>query len=996
MKEYLKSIAIGASIILVSLLGIGIAQAVNVTVPAAPGTGYILTSTSTGAWIPVQGNGTSGNCVEWGTNNSLLDFGSSCSSRGGGVGTSTNPFMATYYVATSTLIASQFPYASSTAITVSGTGFFGLGNFTQTSGTTTIASGQGFTIGGSQFVLQQGSGFAGIGTASPRTLLDLASTTEHGYPTLSITSGASSAWAAGDLHGSISFYTTDLSGIGTREMAAIKALDNGGNAAAPGSDLAFYTSKSNTAESEAMRLTGAGNVGIGTTTPTNLLTIGSTTPNSIQLNPYANGTSTFSGGLQMTDINETGSATSTFNNGINISSGCFSIAGTCVGSGVSSVTGTYPIQSTGGTTPAISLAFGTTTANSWSQLQMFNGGSTTTNETNSGSLWLTPLANPAGSFLAVDPNGKVISTSTPSGSNSPFSPAANYATVAGLPAYTYVAGVITEVSNGALSVDGANPSVGQRVLVKNESGACMSSSGACNNGLYDVTAAGSGIAAFVLTRDSAYNSSSNVIPGIQTYVISGQADPVGNLDSIWAMISASPITIGTTGLTYVEVSGGGAAVASVSNSDSTLTISPTSGNVVASLNLSHANTWAALQMFGNATSTQFTTTGTTWMTGLTSGTGNGALCLSSAGLVEYSSGANCVTTTATPAGSGTQIQYNNYGSLGATADFTYSTSTGALIIGGSALSGYVGSIKIANNNAPPIEYLTLKGVQDGGIGTATFPDNVGTVAELNLAQSFTGLQSFTNATSTLFTSTTAWINTLNLTNGLGIASGGTGLTAVGASSTVATTNGTSIAWQKLDLGAAVYGVLPIANGGTNASSFTQSGGILAYDGTRAVNFSGYTLTSSLLTAANASTTNFTAGTSPNFFSVFASGEATGYDLLTGVSGQVSPLNGPAFKIGTTTTWTATSSAISPVGDTAQIVMRYTGTLRTLACATGAGTLEIEASINSINDYYPASTTAGTYTFSTAFTKGQILTVVGGNPASSPTYATCTLGLTQTP
>ena len=40
-------------------------------------------------------------------------------------------------------------------------------------------------------------------------------------------------------------------------------------------------------------------------------------------------------------------------------------------------------------------------------------------------------------------------------------------------------------------------------------------------------------------------------------------------------------------------------VNSVSNSDGTLTISPTTGAVVASLNLGHANTWTALQTFGN-------------------------------------------------------------------------------------------------------------------------------------------------------------------------------------------------------------------------------------------------------------------------------------------------------------------------------------------------------------------------------------------------------------
>lgn len=50
-----------------------------------------------------------------------------------------------------------------------------------------------------------------------------------------------------------------------------------------------------------------------------------------------------------------------------------------------------------------------------------------------------------------------------------------------------------------------------------------------------------------------------------------------------------------TGLVFSSTSG---VVSSVSNSDGTLTISPTAGNVVASLNLSHANTWLAQQNIG--------------------------------------------------------------------------------------------------------------------------------------------------------------------------------------------------------------------------------------------------------------------------------------------------------------------------------------------------------------------------------------------------------------
>lgn len=54
--------------------------------------------------------------------------------------------------------------------------------------------------------------------------------------------------------------------------------------------------------------------------------------------------------------------------------------------------------------------------------------------------------------------------------------------------------------------------------------------------------------------------------------------------------------------------GGGGAVSSVSNSDGTLSVSPTTGTVVAGLNLGHANTWLGLQTFTNASSTLFSST----------------------------------------------------------------------------------------------------------------------------------------------------------------------------------------------------------------------------------------------------------------------------------------------------------------------------------------------------------------------------------------------------
>lgn len=83
-------------------------------------------------------------------------------------------------------------------------------------------------------------------------------------------------------------------------------------------------------------------------------------------------------------------------------------------SGVASTsfTATYPVQVS--TSPLInySLAFGTTTANTWALLQTFSNASTSL-LTVSGTQWLTGLATGAGAFLAVDNNGKVIATTSP-------------------------------------------------------------------------------------------------------------------------------------------------------------------------------------------------------------------------------------------------------------------------------------------------------------------------------------------------------------------------------------------------------------------------------------------------------------------------------------------------------------------------------------------------------------------------------------------------------
>lgn len=74
-------------------------------------------------------------------------------------------------------------------------------------------------------------------------------------------------------------------------------------------------------------------------------------------------------------------------------------------------------------------------------------------------------------------------------------------------------------------------------------------------------------------------------------------------------VAGSFLAVDATGKVIATTSpSGGGAVSSVSNADGTLTISPTTGTVVSSLNLAHANTWSALQNFANASSTLFSST----------------------------------------------------------------------------------------------------------------------------------------------------------------------------------------------------------------------------------------------------------------------------------------------------------------------------------------------------------------------------------------------------
>jgi hypothetical protein len=122
-----------------------------------------------------------------------------------------------------------------------------------------------------------------------------------------------------------------------------------------------------------------------------------------------------------------------------------------------------------------------------------------------------------------------------------------YATAAALPANTSGATTITGTTNAALSIDGVAVSVGDRILVKDETSTA-------NNGIYNVTATGSVSAVFILTRSTDYNSSSDINVGDIVPILLGTqlANTSWIQKSTVATIGTSPITFEAAAGTIVS------------------------------------------------------------------------------------------------------------------------------------------------------------------------------------------------------------------------------------------------------------------------------------------------------------------------------------------------------------------------------------------------------------------------------------------------------------
>lgn len=133
-----------------------------------------------------------------------------------------------------------------------------------------------------------------------------------------------------------------------------------------------------------------------------------------------------------------------------------------------------------------------------------------------------------------------------------FKEAVKYASTAALPSIVYANGssgvgaTLTGVALAAISLDSSSPAVNDRVLIKNQASSFQ-------NGIYTVTATGSGVAVFVLTRALDANQTSEFRTGDAVFVTSGTA----NSATTWAYTGVDSPVMGTDAITYAQIAGQG-------------------------------------------------------------------------------------------------------------------------------------------------------------------------------------------------------------------------------------------------------------------------------------------------------------------------------------------------------------------------------------------------------------------------------------------------------
>lgn len=304
----------------------------------------------------------------------------------------------------------------------------------------------------------------------------------------------------------------------------------------------------------------------------------------------------------------------------------------------------------------------------------------------------------------------------------------NYASTAALPAYTYnngtggVGATITANANGALSFGGGSPTAGQRLLVKDEVGANEP-----YNGIYTVTSAGSAGSPFQLTRATDYDTSGSgtneIDAGDYVLVLSGT-----NASTAWVQQTPLPITVGTTGIVFLQFN------------------APITYTAGTGLNLSPATTF-------NISNTTVTAASYGSASSVATFTVNAQGQLTAAATTSISINGNQITS-GTVGSSYISGSYTGITGVGTLTAGTWNATTIDAAYGGTGLTSYAVGDLVYATGTTTLSKLTL--------GTSGYVLTAGSSAPQYVAQSTLSVGSATNATNATNTAITA--NSTNATN----------------------------------------------------------------------------------------------------------------------------------------------------------------------------------------------------------------------------------------